>query len=302
MKNIRYKFLTTFSFSIILLLHISCTNEISTPQPILEKSESKDVSYGNHQQQKYDIYLPKGRTSESTKVFILVHGGGWVEGDKNEMSDFIPELQNESPDYAIINLNYRLASEGNSPFPMQIDDIKAVIADIKAKKEEYQISNQYAFIGVSAGAHLSMLYSYANDDNNEVDMVCSIVGPTNLADNAYVNPTELSYLLLALQIQNITGVLFADNIQYYKEVSPYHRATLSAPPTILFYGDQDPLIPSSQGIDMHAKLNELGVPNEFTIYHGEGHGWQGDNLLDTTLKLRAFIKTHFYGNTLIKFT
>lgn len=293
MKNILNKFSLLLSISIVLLLFISCTEDTSSPKPILEKSESKNVSYGDNQQQKYDIYLPKGRTSKATKVFILVHGGGWIEGDKSDMDDFIPELQKESPDYAIVNLNYRLASVGNSPFPMQIDDIKAVIADIKAKKEEYQISNQYAFIGSSAGAHLSMLYSFAHDSNKEVDMVCSIVGPTNFTDSAYVNATEITYLILALQIQQITGVTFQENMQYYKDVSPYHVATSSAPPTILFYGDQDPLIPATQGIDMHEKLNALGVTNEFTIYEGEGHGWNGANLLDTTVKLRVFIKTHF---------
>jgi len=293
MKNIINKLLIPISFNLVLLLLISCTDDTTAPEIILEKSESKDVSYGDHEQQKYDIYLPKGRTAKTTKVFILVHGGGWIEGDKNDMTAFIPELQKESPDYAIVNINYRLASVGNSPFPMQIDDIKAVIADIKSKTQAYQISNQYAFIGSSAGAHLSMLYSYAHDSNNEVDMVCSIVGPTNFTDDAYVNAAELTYLFLALQIQQITGVPFQQNMQFYKDVSPLHVVTSTAPPTILFYGNEDPLIPSSQGTDMHAKLDELGVSNEFTIYAGEGHGWTGLNLLDTTVKLRAFIKAHF---------
>lgn len=291
--KLRKNILTLVTFLLLLLLIISCSDENSTPEPILEKSESLNVSYGAHEEQKYDIYLPKGRTSESTKVFILVHGGAWVEGDKSDMNAFVSELQSQSPNYAIVNLNYRLASEGNSPFPMQINDIKAVIAHLKSKQDEYQITNKYAFIGTSAGAHLAMLYSYAYDENKEVDMVCSIVGPTNFTDDAYVNPTELTYLVLALQVQSITGVLFANDMQYYKDISPYHVVTSSAPPTILFYGNQDPLIPSSQGIDMHEKLNELGVTNEFTIYDGEGHGWEGENLLDSTVKLRAFIKTHF---------
>lgn len=293
MKNIIKNFLIPLSFFAVSLLLISCTKDSITPEPLLEKSESKNVTYGDHQQQKYDIYLPKGRTSESTKVFILVHGGGWIEGDKSDMNAFIPELQKESPNYAIVNINYRLASEGNSPFPMQINDIKAVISDIKSKKEKYQISNQFAFIGSSAGAHLSMLYSFAHDNKNEVDMVCSIVGPTNFTDNAYVNPTDIGFIILSAQIQLITGFTFQENMQFYKDNSPLHVVTSSAPPTILFYGDQDPLIPSSQGIDLHAKLDELGVTNEFTIYTGEGHGWTGSNLLDTTIKLRAFIKTHF---------
>ncbi|WP_117880583.1 alpha/beta hydrolase [Aureibaculum luteum] len=287
------KIIITFSISALLLLFISCTDDTPNAEIELEKSEIIDVSYGDHEEQKYDIYLPKGRTTQATKVFILVHGGGWVEGDKKDMKDFIPELQQESPNYAIVNINYRLASQGNSPFPMQIDDIKAVIAQLKAKKDEYQIANNYAFIGTSAGAHLGMLYSYSYDTNKDVEMVCSIVGPTNFTDNAYVNPTELTYLFLALQIQTITGVSFEQNSQFYIANSPYHVVTEDAPPTLLFYGDEDPLIPSSQGIDMHAKLDELGVTNEFTLYSGEGHGWEGANLLDTTVKLRAFIQANF---------
>jgi len=35
-----------------------------------------DLSYGTHSQQKIDLYLPVNRNSDSTKVFILIHGGG----------------------------------------------------------------------------------------------------------------------------------------------------------------------------------------------------------------------------------
>ena len=80
---------------------------------------------------------------------------------------------------------------------------------------------------------------------------------------------------------------------YYEDLSPYHVVTSSAPPTILFYGDEDELIPTTQGVEMHAKLNSLGVVNEFTLYEGEGHGWDGANAIDTNIKLSAFISTHF---------
>ena len=35
-----------------------------------------DLSYGTHSQQKIDLYLPVNRNSDSTKVFIMIHGGG----------------------------------------------------------------------------------------------------------------------------------------------------------------------------------------------------------------------------------
>jgi len=280
------------TFSILFISIISCNDDNTTEVP-LEKTEFKDVTYGEHQQQKYDIYLPKNRNANSTKVFILIHGGGWIEGDKKDMNDFATELQKSYPDYAVVNINYRLASINNSPFPMQIDDIKSIISHLKQKKEEYQISNQYALIGTSAGGHLSMLYAYAHDSKKEVDMVASIVGPTNLTDDAYVNATGAGFQYLFALIQQITGINFKTNSDYFVGVSPLHVATNSASPTILFYGGKDPLIPVSQGIDMHAKLDQLGVTNEFTLYPEEGHGWEGENLFDTITKLRVFINTHF---------
>ncbi len=280
------------SISLFFFVLLSCEEDNTIEIPI-DKTEIKDVAYGEHQQQKYDIYLPKERSSSTTKVFILIHGGAWIEGDKTDMNTYVTELQTNFPDYAIVNINYRLASVGNSPFPMQIDDIKEIITQLQNKKETYQISNQYAFIGVSAGAHLSMLYAYANDNNNEVDMVCSIVGPTNFTDDAYVNPSNSNFAYLALLIQQITGVNYDQNIDFYKNISPYHVATNAAPSTILFYGGKDNLIPTSQGVDMSEKLIALGVTNEFTLYPEEGHGWEGDNLFDTIVKLRAFIKANF---------
>ena len=142
------------------------------------------------------------------------------------------------------------------------------------------------FIGVSAGAHLSMLWSYAFDTDNQTNMVCSIVGPTNFTDPAYLESTNPI-------LQEILDVYGVDaTIEFLEEVSPFHQVTASAPPTILFYGGQDPLIPTSQGIAMQDKLEELGVINQFTLYPNAGHGWIGLDLLDTTIKLHAFIETH----------
>jgi len=288
LNNIGY----LLTFSILFISITSCNDDNTTDTP-LEKTAFKDIAYGEHQQQKYDIYLPKNRNSTSTKVFILIHGGGWIEGDKKDMDALATELQNSYPDHAIVNINYRLASVGNSPFPMQIDDIRSIIDELKQKKDKYQISNQYALIGTSAGGHLSMLYAYAHDSNNEVDMVASIVGPTNFTDDAYVHSTKPGFKYIFALIQQITGINFQNNDDFFINVSPYHVVTDSAPPTILFYGGIDNLVPQSQGIDMHTKLDQLGVTNEFTLYPNEGHGWEGENLFDTITKLRAFINTHF---------
>jgi acetyl esterase/lipase len=286
MKALKYLFISLF-----IITASSCSDNNDTPNDNnpqlnpLEYYQELDISYGNDGDQTFDLYLPAYRTTD-TKVLILIHGGGWSSGDKVDMNGFRDVIRQDLPDIAIVNLNYRLADADNSPYPMQINDITSVINYLKNIDDDYVFSDDYGFVGVSAGAHLSMLWSYGFDSGNNSKMVCSVVGPANFTDPAYLNNTnpELQALIDLYGVDPTTAFL--------EEVSPYHRATASAPPTILFYGGQDPLIPTSQGTDMRDKLNELGVTHEFTLYPNAGHGWIGLELLDTWLKLKAFTQTH----------
>ncbi|MCZ8197012.1 MAG: alpha/beta hydrolase [Flavobacterium sp.] len=269
-------------FGFIALLFFSCNSEETINQN-LDAKTILNVSYGNNVQQKFDLYLPANRTT-NTKTLILVHGGGWIEGDKADMNYAVDIVKQYLPEYAIANINYRLATTGNPAFPMQIDDIESVIT--KLKTEDYQISDDFGFIGVSAGAHLSMLYSYAY--NSDIKVVCSIVGPTNFTD---VNYTSNPFMVA--MFQSATGLVYSENIGFYQQISPFHRATANSQPTILLYGNADPLIPTTQGQDMHAKLNELGVYNEFYLYNG-GHGdWAINDQIDAYNRMVDFIKNKF---------
>jgi len=215
---------------------------------------------------------------------ILVHGGGWKEGDKTDMNAFRDFIREQLPNIVVVNMNYRLADENNPPHPMQIDDISSVVNDLKTRQTEYQIGTNLGFMGVSAGGHLSLLWAYEYDTDNQVNMVCSMVGPTNLADEAYINSDNQDLRDLIFQ--------FGTDIEVLKNVSPLYKVKETSPPTLLFYGGQDPLIPNSQGIDLKDKLEELEVVHEFTLYPNGGHGWVGLDLFDTSVKLKAFIEKH----------
>jgi acetyl esterase/lipase len=271
----------------VLLPFYSCSkDENGTSVDLTVAKTMLNVSYGNNSQQVFDLYLPANRSETTTKTLILVHGGAWIEGDKADMNYAVDIIKQFLPEYAIANVNYRLATTGNYAFPMQINDIDAIVQ--KLKNEDYGISDNFGFIGTSAGGHLSMLYSYGHNSNNDIKMVCSIVGPTNFTDPNYINnPAWLNLYF------NLTGVHYADNPSYYEQLSPLYRATTSSVPTIMFYGNADDLIPTSQGVDLHAKLDQLGVYNEFNLYNG-GHGnWSQTDLLDANLKMIAFIQNKF---------
>lgn len=293
-KVIKYSIMKIIKYTLILLFLsfsvVSCSEEDSNsmdPQGNgpLEFRQELNVSYGNESDQVFDLYLPANRTLD-TKVMILVHGGGWTSGDKSDMDLLKDLILQELPNIAVVNINYRLADQNNPPFPMQIDDITSVVNVLQNNQNDYVISDEIGFLGTSAGAHLSMLWSYAHDDNSLTKMVASIVGPTNFTDPAYLNNTNP-------ELQEIIDVYGIDaSTEFLELVSPYHQVTSDAPPTILFYGGQDPLIPTSQGIDMQAKLESLGVTHQFVLYPNAGHGWIGSELIDTWTNLKEFTENH----------
>ena len=279
---------TMFIFLMLVFsMQISCDSKNDAPNqtsPLVAETKL-NTSYGVNNQQVFDLYLPANRSESKTKTIILVHGGGWIEGDKSNMDYLIPIIKQNLPEYAIANVNYRLASAGNYAFPMQISDINAVF--LKLKNGDYGISDDFGFIGVSAGAHLSLLYSYSNPSSN-IKMVGSIVGPTNFTDVNYTNnPAWIANYF------SLTGVNYSGNESYFEQLSPLFRASSNAAPTILLYGNADPLIPTTQGVDLHNKLDELGVFNEFKLYNG-GHGdWAAVDQFDAYTRLINFIKAKF---------
>lgn len=281
--------MTKYMLPIILLfftLGCNSTDENQTPQQSnLPAQDIMNVSYGNDAEQKMDVYLPAGRNA-NTKVFILVHGGGWSGGDKADFNYVIPTLKAQFPNHAIVNINYRLATASSPAFPKQVQDIEKVIAFLKAS--DYSVSDDFAFIGASAGAHLAMLYSYRYDTSNEVKAVCNIVGPTDFTDSYYTANPYYAYASLYLvgNVDNQPEAAIA--------VSPALHVNANSPATIMFYGGQDMLVPSSQADRLKAKLDEYNVYNEYYLYANGGHGnWNAQTTADFQDKMIQFFKERF---------
>lgn len=272
---------------IMLFFNLGCNSNGENKQPdvVLPAKELKNVAYGNDPEQKMDIYLPQGR-DENTKVFILVHGGGWSGGSKADFNYVVPILKAEFPNAAIVNINYRLATMQSPAFPKQIKDIETVIQHLK--ESDYNISSDYAFIGASAGAHLAMLYSYKYDISHDVKAVANIVGPADFTDPFYANHPYFQYAALYL-VGNV-----ANRDEASVEVSPALHVTKESPATILFYGGQDPVVPSSQATRLKAKLDSAGVYNEYHLYKNGGHGnWNQPTMKDFQEKLIFFLRERF---------
>jgi acetyl esterase/lipase len=246
-----------------------------------------NVSYGSDSLQKMDVYLPAGRSKDSTKVIVLIHGGAWIEGDKRDFASFLAVLQQRLPEYAIFNINYRLASQTANHFPTQEEDVKAAMNFINSKRNEYLVSDKWVLLGASAGAHLALLQSYKYATPVKPKAVVSLFGPTDLA--AMYN-SSTSFYQWALSI--LIGGTPTGNQSAYDQSSPVFFVTAQSPPTLLLHGGSDALVPISQSVTLHAKLQQAGVTTQLVTYPNEGHGWVGANMEDSYNKIEAFIRAN----------
>ena len=99
----------------VYLMNTSCQKDIAVGPVPVSATTQMNVSYGTEALHKMDVYLPAGRSTSTTKVLILIHGGAWNQGDKSEFTSYVDTLKKRLPDYAIFNINYRLAT-GTSNF------------------------------------------------------------------------------------------------------------------------------------------------------------------------------------------
>lgn len=272
-----------------LTLVTSCKKDETEGDDPSKEKQIINVSYGSDAVQKMDIYLPANRSKEQTKVLILVHGGAWVMGDKNDFSADLQELKAQLPDYAIFNINYRLANFGVNLWPTQINDVNDAVTFILGKSNEYLFNtNKVAILGASAGAHLALLNAYKFNTDNHVKVMIDLYGPTDMKD-FYTNPIDSSYRDLLTMFMNGTP---ATNEENYRSASPIAFVTAQSPPTIIFHGTADTTVPIYQSDSLYSKLQSLGVPVEYIKYQGEGHGWVGANLTDTHNKIIDFLHKH----------
>ncbi|QDU35406.1 Phenmedipham hydrolase [Poriferisphaera corsica] len=103
-----------------------------------------------------DIFLPQSwieNTHASTRqTVIYIHGGGLIEGQRNDNPDLTTTLLNNN--IAVITADYRLSSDGITA-PTYIHDVAAITAWVFNNIHRYLGNSQnITLLGHSAGAYL----------------------------------------------------------------------------------------------------------------------------------------------------
>jgi acetyl esterase/lipase len=116
----------------------------------------KDLAYASlSDAQKLDVYLPTTGSGPFPLV-IMVHGGGFMFGDKADGGGLTGVDALLSAGYAVASINYRLS--GEAQYPAQIHDAKAAVRFLRANASEYNLNpDKFGAWGASAGGNLVSL-------------------------------------------------------------------------------------------------------------------------------------------------
>lgn len=234
--------------------------------------EYKDLVYKqtNNSLLKLDIYHLK-ELKEERPVLVFIHGGAWKKGNKKDYRRYLIDFAQKG--YVTVTVQYSLSNVAK--FPTAVNDVKCAIRWIKTNAKKYLIDpTKIAVIGGSAGGHLAMMIGYSSNSQNfesdcpdsiytsEVQAVVNIYGPSDLT-------TE--YAREQSSVINFIGKKYDETPEYFTKASPITYITKNDPPTLIFHGTLDELVPVSQSDNLTKQLQKTGVEVEYHKLKGWPH-------------------------------
>ncbi|MHC8949933.1 alpha/beta hydrolase [Sphingobacterium hungaricum] len=272
---------------IIYLLSVSCSkDEHIEIYPTNQLYSLKNVSYGQDPLQKMDIYLPPGRSMNTTKIAVFIHGGGWEGGDKDDLilnQEIINGLMQEFPGYALVNLNYRLVKGNQNQYPAAEIDVQMAMDFIYSNLDAYQVSTETYMAGFSAGAHLAALHTLKHNDRGYIKGCIAMSGVYDFTADLENESDDARRF-----VEQFLGGTKEEKAKEYQDASPIHYVSANSPKFYIVHGTNDELVSIGQATAFEARLKQQNV-SVLTFYHQDNHGIGEGSLSKLLADLKSFL-------------
>ena len=131
-----------------------------------------DLSYGEDERQKLDVYMPDQELAPPAPVLMFMHGGYWVIGHKDLMGFMAPAI---TPAPAIlVAVGYRLAP--GAKYPHQVDDCRAALHWVYNNISTYGGDPLQIYVGGhSAGGHLAAMLTLQREQRTALGLPPDVI-------------------------------------------------------------------------------------------------------------------------------
>lgn len=259
----------------------------------------RNIAYGTHDRQVLDFY--QAESSESTPLVLHIHGGGWVNGDKEGVPGLEQYLE---AGISVASINYRYTWQAQAdgiepPVKAPLEDAARALQFLRSKATEWNLNEKrIAATGESAGGCSSLWLAFHDDlaDESSKDPIsrestrlyCAAVrrAQTSLDPKQLREWTPNSrYGGHAFGITDLTNARIPASrdsrfqeffesrmrlLPWIAEYSPISLTDSGDPPIYLFYTSapqigeeqEDPTHTANYGVKLQEHLHTLGVPCE----------------------------------------
>ena len=245
-----------------------------------------------------DLYLPAGQ--ESPAVVLMVHGGAFKGGSRDELAPLAELLQDDG--LAVFNVDYRLLEAGGE-FPGALLDVMDASRYLAAN-DELPVDGICAGVGISGGATLLALAAGHRDDpllaragwpssSGYGAGVDALVGMSGLYD---FRTREEQHGELPWWESDWLGGLPGEISERYEYASAVTSAGGLGGPALLLHGQSDEAVEWPQSQDMADALAAAGVSQELVLYAEGMHGflWPMDDTNPDGLDALARMKVSLH--------
>ncbi|MDT0644633.1 pectinesterase family protein [Zunongwangia sp. F363] len=253
---------------------LSSENIIAEEDVVYKKSAEKDL--------KADVYMPKAENGKNYPAVLLIHGGGWLTGSKENQRIMAQYLAKNG--YVAVTAAYRLGTE--AIYPAGVKDLKDAIKWMRRNAEKYHLDpEKIAVLGASAGAQLATLLGatpgaekYNTENNDFSDKVEAIVNIDGIV--SFVHPEAEEGWMGATWL----GGSRDSKPEIWKEASPLEYVNENTPPTLFINSSQARFHAGRD--DMIKILDELGIYSEVHTIENSPHSfWLMHPWFEETLNL-----------------
>lgn len=223
-----------------------------------------DISLGQHRLQAMDLYSP---SSANGAAVVVIHGGGWQQGDKRGMALLAGLLASHG--FVAVSVNYRLSPAVH--WPAHLEDCQLALGWLNHNARALGIKpDSIGALGTSAGGHLAAMLALVDGElaeGGKVLAACNYFGPSDLRAHGLQSPFVRKVLI------GLLGAPLEQAPELYRAASPIACVDPGDAPVQICQGKLDQLVPAEQATRLHQALKAAGVPTELVMLENEGHAF-----------------------------
>jgi acetyl esterase/lipase len=224
--------------------------------------------------EKADIYLPVNPSAKLRPAIVVIHGGGWVEGDKQNPRELNICADLAYGDFVVLSINYVLFKADNhrSLWPESLYQCKTAVRWLRKNASEYRIdADHIGVLGESVGGQLASMVALTGPQDG-----LDPIGPYpeySCLVQAAVDLYGPADLRMRDKLLPVLGKTPGESPELYAQASPASYGDKTGPPILIIHGTADETVDVKQSTDFAAALEKVGAPHELLLVLGAPHAF-----------------------------